>query len=125
MKKGKAIVLSVIVMTAVSAVLLAVLALIFGKMKLLPRGIVPVLTTAAGCISVFLGGFAASAYAKEKGMLLGLLSGVIFAFCTALVSVLLFQNDFNLASAGKFIAILLSGCIGGILGVNRKDKVKF
>ena len=125
MKKGKAILLSMVVMAAVSAVLLALIALIFGKMKVLPRGSIPVLTTVIGCLGVFLGSFLASAYAKEKGLLLGLLSGAIFAFCTALVSVLLFQNDFNIASAGKLAAILLSGSIGGILGVNRKDKVKF
>ena len=125
MKKAKAILLSAIVITAVSAILLALTALILGKMKTLPRGITPILTTVIGCIGVFLGSFLASVYAKEKGLLLGLISGGIFAFCIALVSVLLFQNDFNLASAGKLIAILLSGSIGGILGVNRKDRVKF
>ena len=125
MKKAKAILLSVIVMAAVSAALLALTALIFGKMKTLPRGVIPVLTTVISCLGVFLGGFLASVYAREKGLLLGFLSGIIFAFCIALVSVLLFQNDFNLASAGKLIAILLSGSIGGILGVNRKDRVKF
>ena len=125
MKKGKAILLSVVVMAVVSAVLLALLALILGKMKVLPRGIIPVLTTVVGCLAVFLGGFLASAYTKENGLLLGLISGGIFVFCTALVSVLLFQNDFNIASAGKLAAILLSGSIGGVLGVNRKDRVKF
>ena len=125
MKKGKAILLSVVVMAVVSALLLMLIALIFGKMKVLPKGIPPILTTAVGCLGVFLGSFAASAYAKEKGLLLGLISGTILAFCTALISVLVFQNDFNIASAGKVAAILLSGSIGGILGVNRKDKVKF
>lgn len=125
MKKAKALLLSAIIIAAVSAILLALTALILGKMKTLPRGITPILTTVIGCLAVFLGSFLASAYAKEKGLLLGLISGGIFAFCIALVSVLLFQNDFNLASAGKLIAILLSGSIGGILGVNRKDRVKF
>lgn len=125
MKKAKAILLSVIGMAVVSTVLLALAALIFGKMKMLPKGIIPIVTTVISCVGVFIGSFLASVYAREKGLLLGLLSGGIFAFCIALISVLLFQNDFNLASAGKLAAILLSGSIGGILGVNRKDKVKF
>lgn len=125
MKKWKAILLSIGIIAIASAVLLAVSALILGKMKTLPKGAVPILTTVLGSLAVFLGGFAASCYAKEKGVLLGAASGLIFSLCIALISVLLFKNDFTLASVGKFAAILLSGSIGGILGVNRKSKVKF
>lgn len=125
MKKLKAILLSAGIMTAVSAALLALAALILGKMGALPRGAVPIITTMIGCIAVFLGGFFSSLYAREKGILFGVLSGLLYSLCIALVSVLAFQNDFTLASAGKFIALLLSGSIGGILGVNRKSKVKF
>lgn len=125
MKKGKAILLSVGVMVITSAVLLVLLALIFGKVKALPRGIIPIITTVIGCLSVFLGGLISAAYVREKGLIFGIISGLIFSFCIALVSVLLLQNDFSIASIGKFAAILLSGSIGGILGVNRKDRVKF
>lgn len=125
MKKWKAMLLSIGIMAVVSVVLLALSAVILGKMKVLPKGAIPILTTISGCLAVFLGGFAASGYAKEKGVLLGAGSGIFFSLCIALLSVLLFKNDFSLASAGKFAAILLSGSIGGILGVNRKSKVKF
>lgn len=125
MKKVKALLLSAGIITAVSAALLALAALILGKMGTLPRSAVPVITTAIGCIAVFLGSFFSSLYAKEKGILFGVASGLLCSFCIALVSVLVFQNDFNIASAGKCAALLLSGSIGGILGVNRKSKVKF
>lgn len=125
MKKGKAILLSVGVMVITGAALLVLFALIFGKMKALPRGIVPIITTVIGCLAVFLGGLISAAYAREKGLIFGIISGLIFSFCVALVSVLLLKNDFSIASVGKFAAILLSGSIGGILGVNRKDRVKF
>lgn len=125
MKKLKATLISVGIMTAVSAILLALTALILGKMGALPRGAVPIITTVIGCIAVFLGSYLSSLYIKEKGILFGVLSGLLYSLCIALVSVLVFQNDFNIASAGKFIALLVSGSIGGILGVNRKSKVKF
>lgn len=125
MKKVKALLLSAGVMTAVSALLLALLALIVSKMGSLPRGLLPVLTTVAGSAAVFLGGFTASLYAREKGILLGIASGSIFAICLAAVTLLLFQGELGLSSIGKLAAILLSGSIGGILGVNRKNKVKF
>jgi len=125
MKKLKAILLSAGIMTMVSAALLALTALILGKMGALPRGAVPIITTVIGCIAVFLGSFFSSLYAREKGIVFGVASGLMCSLCIALISVLVFQNDFNIASAGKCAALLLSGSIGGILGVNRKSKVKF
>ncbi len=125
MKKVKAILLSVGIMTATSALLLSFLAFIVSKTGSLPRGIEPVISTVAGSAAVFLGGFAASLYAREKGVLLGMFSGLLFAICLAVVTLLLFERELTLSSFGKLAAILLSGSIGGILGVNRKEKVKF
>ena len=125
MKKIRAVLLSVGIMGVVSLALLAVLALVVSKMGTLPQGSLPILTTAAACIAVFLGGFLSSLSMREKGILFGIASGLLFALCTALVSVFAFQNDFGIGSAGKLAALLISGSIGGILGVNRKNKVKF
>lgn len=125
MKKIRAVLISAGVMTVVSLLLLALISLAVAKSGSLPRGILPIITTAAACIAVFLGGFFSSLSAREKGILFGILSGLLFALCAALVSVFLYQNDFTIGSAGKLAALLISGSIGGILGVNRKNKVKF
>lgn len=118
-------VISIAVMAAVSAGLIALMALILGKSGSLPRAVIPVLMTIFGCIAVFLGGFLASAYYKEKGLLFGTASGILFTVVLAMVSILAFQQPPSIASIGKTTAILLSGSIGGILGVNRKNRVKF
>lgn len=125
MKKIKAMLLSAGIMTGVSVALLAAIALIFEKTSSLPRGMIPTMTTLIGCISVFIASLLSSMYAREKGIIQGVFSGLICILCIALISVLVFHNDFNMASAGKAAAILLSGSIGGILGVNRKSKVRF
>lgn len=125
MKKIKAVLLSAGIMALVSGVLLAIAALVISKMGSLPQGSLSIITTVIGCIAVFFGGFFSSLYIREKGILFGVFSGLLFAFCTALVSVLVFQNDFTIGSVGKLAAILLSGSIGGIMGVNRKSRVKF
>lgn len=125
MKIAKTVLLSVGVMSVTSAVLLSVLALIFGKSGSLPKGAVPVITTLIGCIAVFLGGFLSSLYMKEKGILVGLASGGVFLLVVVLVSLFYYENALGIASIGKAAAIFLSGAIGGILGVNRKSKVKF
>lgn len=125
MKKVKALALSAGVMAAVSGLLLVLAALIIAKLGALPRGIQPVLTTAIGCLAIFLGGFCASLYAKEKGILLGVASGALYALCAAALSLAIFQSSLGVGAIGKLAAFLLSGAIGGILGVNRKSKVKF
>ncbi len=125
MKKVKALVLSACIMAVSSTILLALMALIVAKSGNLPRGSVSVITTVISGVSVFLGSVFSSIYLKEKGILVGLISALIFSVCLFLVSFLGFQNEFGLASAAKFAAIFLSGAIGGILGVNRKKRVKF
>ncbi len=125
MKKVKAVIVSVLIMAVSSAALLALMALIISKMGSLPRGLLTILTTVAGCLAVFLGGFCSSLYAREKGILFGIGSGLLFLTCITAVSMLAFQNAFSLGSVGKIAAILLSGTLGGILGVNRKSRVKF
>lgn len=125
MKIAKTILLSVGVMSAASAALLLLLALIFGKSGSLPKGAVPIITTLIGCIATFFGGFSASLYTKEKGILIGLASGGVFLIIVAMVSLFSYENTLGIASIGKAAAILLSGAIGGILGVNRKTRVKF
>lgn len=125
MKIVKALLLSIAISAVICAILLSAMALVVTKSGTLPTELLPVLVTVISCIAVFAGSVIASAATKEKGIVLGVLSGSVFALITALVSVLVFKNDFNIGSAGKLFALLLSGAIGGILGANKKSKVKF
>lgn len=121
----KAIAISIVAITAVSAGLLALTALILGKAGSLPRAAIPVIMTIIGCLAVFAGGFLSSSYYKEKGILFGIIGGLVFTAVLAAVSIFAFQQIPTIASVGKTAAILLSGSIGGILGVNKKSRVKF
>lgn len=125
MKKIKAAILSAGLMLFISVLLLAILSFIFAKTSSLPKASLTVLTTVAASIAVFLGSLFSTLYLREKGILFGILSGLLFALCAGLVSFLVFQNDFIAAGAGKAAAVLISGALGGVLGVNRKSKVKF
>lgn len=125
MKKIKAAILSAGLMLFISVLLLAILSFIFAKTSSLPKASLTVLTTVAASIAVFLGSLFSTLYLREKGILFGILSGLLFALCAGLVSFLVFQNDFTAAGAGKAAAVLISGALGGVLGVNRESKVKF
>ena len=125
MKIIKALFLSLFISAAICALLLCAMGIVITKSRTLPTEITPLLVTAISCTGVFIGSMIASAVMKEKGMLLGILGGLIIASFTAAVSVLLLKNELNIGSAGKLITLILSGVIGGILGANKKGKVKF
>lgn len=125
MKKIKYFLISFGIIGIVSFILLAAASLVISKMQILPKASLQVLTTIIGSVAVFLGGLLASAFIKEKGLLCGAVCGAAFILSIGLITFILYQSEFNLGSVGKLAAILISGCIGGILGVNRKKKVKF
>lgn len=125
MKWVRALILSTVVTTGASLVLLSAIAFFVCRSGSLPRGSVTIITTIAACAAVFLGGFLSTISVREKGLLLGLGAGAVFLICAGAVSVLVFQVELGPASAGKIAAVLLSGAIGGVLGANRKSRVKF
>lgn len=126
MKKVKGMLLSVVVATVISGALLAVMAAIVASAGTLPKGpILTVAVTAIVCVGVFLGGLIAALFVGEKGILLGGGIGLLFACLVAIVSLMTAGVEISIGGGARLAAIILSGCIGGILGVNRDRKVKF
>lgn len=125
MKRVKALLLALGIVFIIGGGLLSIASLIISKTSSLPETFLPILTTVICAVAVLTGGFVASTLLKEKGFLAGLCVGAIALLCFVGVSVLIFQNPFTAGGIGKGIAIFISGILGGILGVNRKHKIKF
>lgn len=125
MKWVRALILSTAVTIGASLVLLSVIAFFVCRSGSLPRGSVTLITTIAACAAVFFGSLLSTVAVREKGLLLGLGAGAVFLVCAGIVSMLVFHIELGAASAGKIAAVLLSGAVGGVLGANRKSKVKF
>ncbi len=126
MKKVKGMLLSTIVATVISGAILAVMAVVLASAGTLPAG--PALTlmvTAAVCVGVFFGGLLAALLSREKGIFLGGGIGLLFACLIAVVSLMAAEVPLSIGGGARLAAIVLSGCIGGVLGVNRDRKVKF
>ena len=124
-KRARAIIISILLTTIISAGLLALLAFVLGKMETLPKGIIPVLTIIVSCVAVFFGSFIASLMLKEKGIVNGLIIAFIFSAIVLSIAFFTYEAEFGLSGITKLAAIFISGILGGILGVNRKNKVKF
>lgn len=124
-KKIRAAILSTLAAMATAMVLLMVLSLLLSKLYTLPKSALPVLTTVIACAAVFLGGLLSSMLLKERGLINGVIVAVIFSVILFGVSIFVFETELGLSALTKFAAILMSGILGGILGVNRKSRVKF
>ncbi|MGI6255606.1 MAG: TIGR04086 family membrane protein [Acutalibacter sp.] len=126
MKKVKGMLLSAAVAAVTAGILLMVIAAILSSMGSLPMGpILTVVVTGSVCAGVFLGSLISALFVGEKGILLGGGTGLLFALVVAGVSLMTAGTQFTVGGGARLAAIFLSGCIGGILGVNRDRKVKF
>jgi len=72
-------------------------------------------------ISSAFGGFYASKHIKEKGLIYGLLVGLMYIVCLIVIVFLAKdQFTFDIDMLYKILLVSLSGGIGGVLGVNFK-----
>lgn len=71
----------------------------------------------------FLSGYLAARRIRERGMVVGAMCG-LFIFLLLLLGSFMSQFDVGLAALIKLIISMVSGAIGGIMGVNAKLKRK-
>lgn len=108
-----------------SAVLIAICAFMILKLGFLPSE--PILGTAAaviGGVSVFASAFLAARLAGEKGLLHGLVLGTLYAVFYVAISVMLANMRVALLVIRSVIFVICSVC-GGVMGVNRDEKIRF
>lgn len=125
MKRVKVLAVAFGLMLIISFLLFAVVSFVITKSGSLPDQTLTLITALIGSVACFAGGLFVSLCMKEKGILYGLACAVIYAGVICLVSVVLYCNPFTAAGIVRIVAMIISGSIGGILGVNRKKKVKF
>lgn len=109
-----------------SAVLIAVCAFMILKLGFLPSE--PILGTAAaviGGVSVFASAFLAARLAEEKGLLHGLVLGTLYAVFYVAISVMLYANMRVVLLVIRNVIFVICSVCGGVMGVNRDEKIRF
>ena len=116
-----ATVLKAVLITALAMLVLAVFVTYGSVPEQAQNGCI----TAATVLSVFLAGFWTARKRKGAGWLSGLLAGVIYAVIMILAGYLMFGTFSAGAGTLKMLAVsVLSGVVGGIIGVNVRFKRK-
>ncbi len=81
------------------------------------------LSSVAAAVGAGIGGYFAARRNKSKGLICGALVAVIMFLVFSVIGAVL-GSSITLMSLIRFVILLLSGVIGGILGVNKRDKRK-
>ncbi len=101
--------------------LLMLMALIVQSVDV-PRAAILPLAIIAAAIGAFLAGLTAAAIAKQKGLLLGAVCGLVLWLLILLAGVARYEGVSGGNAVVKLAALVLSGGIGGVLGVNLRKR---
>lgn len=81
------------------------------------------ISSVCAAIGTFCGAYLAARKNKAKGIVNGLMVAAIIYVLVSIVALIL-DNNFTVMSIIHLAVIVLSGCIGGIMGVNKSEKRK-
>lgn len=88
-----------------------------------PYDLMPYIMLIADAGGVFFGGYLAASMNKSKGLIMGLMIGLI-QFVILFVAGLSTGDTIGLITFIKLAVLLIFGMLGGIKGVNRKEKIR-
>ena len=102
-------------------ILLFIFSFFMSKMDIADSLISPI-TIAITVITGFVAGFVCARITRKNGLLLGAICAVILFAVLWLLSLLFLKEGTGLLGIIKCILLLVSGCLGGVMGVNKKER---
>ena len=107
-----------------TVILSCLFALILSFTSGIPYGIIDYAAVGIEGISVFSGAYIAAALVKSQGIIIGALCGVTFFILTAALALSTGSADIGVITVIRLAVLLICGIVGGILGVNKKERIK-
>lgn len=123
-KLVKASVFGVIIGCLVTMIVTLIAAVVFLKSGKMPDELLGYITLAFLGIGSLAGGYVCARIYKMSGILCGTTVGVAVFIMTLIVGMTNYAGNIGIMLLLKFITIMLTSIIGGILGVNKKDKIR-
>lgn len=120
----RSVLIGTLVGIIVCIVLIMLATFVFLQIQSIPTEAVGIMTQLFGAISAFAGGYAAVRIAKEKGFIIGTATGLLLFLTVLFAGMFTTTETITITTATKAVAMAIAGCIGGILGVNKKRKIK-
>lgn len=120
----RSIVIGCVVGAALCAALLGVFALAFVSAGHIPQDFVTPLVIGISVISAFFAGLVTAKISKKRGLIYGMLSGLLLFLLFLVAGLAASHEPLSLEAGIRMIVMILAGAIGGFLGVSRKTKIK-
>lgn len=105
------------------SILIAFLSAILVVKFNIPNYLASIISTISLAISGLISGILSSRFIKSKGILFGFITGIILSIYIILVSLLIFKSGITMLGISRLFIIIICSTIGGILGVNLKQKI--
>ena len=115
------IIMAFAIAVGVAAIFLFILSFIMQKVDI-PLSATAYLLTAVSGLCVFVGSFFSAKKFRNRGLFLGICTGLLFFTIMLLLSATTNPMGLGLQSLYKAVICLLGGATGGVLGVNFKEK---
>lgn len=123
-KNIKGIIIGSIFAMVMCILLFLITAFALTKSGYIPDQFLSTVTIILSSISCLVGGFISGRVTRKTGLLVGVATGFILFFMQLVISLIMGELSPTMLILIKAAALMLSGAIGGILGVNKHEKVK-
>lgn len=123
-KMAKAVISGTIIGAIMCMLMLIIVSFVFVKIQSVPETAVVPAAIFIACAGAFVGGYFAARIRKSTGMAVGAISALLMFIILLLVGMLFMGDNFGVVSFLRMVLMLLSGAIGGVLGVNKRKRRK-
>ncbi|MDR0914280.1 MAG: TIGR04086 family membrane protein [Oscillospiraceae bacterium] len=120
----KGVVFGTVLGALLIALLLCLSAIAFLSTGALPENIIAYMIVAFNAAGAFFGGYVATRVIKQNGMVWGLCVGGVLLVVCIIGGIFVSGASVSTLILYKAAAFVLFGVIGGVKGVNHKDKIK-
>ncbi|MEG1993601.1 MAG: TIGR04086 family membrane protein [Oscillospiraceae bacterium] len=120
-KYAKSVGISTAFGVAVAAVLLLICSFVMSVIDV-PQSAIEPMAMFCACLGAFVSGYMCSRINKEKGFFMGLVCGFIIFTLTFLSGIIIVPLEITPMILVKLFSLLVSAGIGGMIGVNKKEK---
>lgn len=119
----KALIIGSVVSVSIICVLLCILTAVFLGVSMLPYEYLSYMMLIIDAIAVFIGSYISARINKSNGLLIGLLNGAVVFIAILISGFCVKPETLSIITLLKAVIILVFSSLGGIKGVNTKEKI--
>ena len=119
----KAVLFGILCAMLISVAILCVFSAVVLSSGLLPGELTNIITIASLAVGTFAGGFIAARITKSAVLIVGLVTGFTVFMIITVIGLIKSSESMTYLTIVRFLSTLITGAIGGIIGVNKRDKL--